>query len=329
MPVVSGSAVSSPATLLPDTGPGAGTYGGGANFINSVTLDAQGRVTAAVTGTVSNTLLTGAAGGQTVIGGTASGEGLFLSSTSHATKGPVGIGTNIGTDSFAVSFTLGLAASPLANAGILIGESAANHFQAYWTTGNGTAANAVMDLRTASFSNPIRMDASALRLQSQIGGNAGNVLIGTATENTSSAAKLRVNTARTLASAAGLIWDGIDAMTSTLTLSGATNVTTTTGLNMVNFAQPTITAGSALTVSLAATVYIAGPPVQAGSATITAPYSLWIDSGKFRLDGKIALGGGSAATLGTIGGSGPASAAQNGWIPLNTDGTNGFMPFWT
>lgn len=36
---------------LANTGPGAGPYGGGANYINSITLDAQGRVTAATTGT--------------------------------------------------------------------------------------------------------------------------------------------------------------------------------------------------------------------------------------------------------------------------------------
>lgn len=38
---------------LPATGPGAGTSGGGASYINSVTLDAQGRVTALTTGTPS------------------------------------------------------------------------------------------------------------------------------------------------------------------------------------------------------------------------------------------------------------------------------------
>jgi hypothetical protein len=35
---------------LPNTGPGAGAIGGGTSFINSITLDAQGRVTAATTG---------------------------------------------------------------------------------------------------------------------------------------------------------------------------------------------------------------------------------------------------------------------------------------
>lgn len=40
-----------------------------------------------------NTLLVGASGGQTVIGGSASGENLILSSTAHATKGKILLGT--------------------------------------------------------------------------------------------------------------------------------------------------------------------------------------------------------------------------------------------
>lgn len=43
----------------------------------------------------------------------------------------------------------------------------------------------------------------------------------------------------------------------------------------------------------------------------------------------VALGGGSAPTLGTIGGSGPTNAAQNAWIPvILSSGIQGFMPVW-
>jgi hypothetical protein len=45
---------------MPNTGPGAGTIGGGTSFVNSVTLDAQGRVTGATTG------VPGIAGARTV-----------------------------------------------------------------------------------------------------------------------------------------------------------------------------------------------------------------------------------------------------------------------
>ena len=44
---------------------------------------------------------------------------------------------------------------------------------------------------------------------------------------------------------------------------------------------------------------------------------------------KIANGGGSAPTLGTIGGTGPATAAQSGWMKIQIAGTNYFIPVWT
>lgn len=42
----------------------------------------------------------------------------------------------------------------------------------------------------------------------------------------------------------------------------------------------------------------------------------------------IALGGGATPTLGTIGGSGPATAAQNCWVAIQTNGTTTFLPGW-
>lgn len=43
----------------------------------------------------------------------------------------------------------------------------------------------------------------------------------------------------------------------------------------------------------------------------------------------VALGGGAAPTVGTIGGSGPAAAAQRGWIRIiESDGTASFIPCW-
>lgn len=104
--------------LLGSTGPGAGVYG---PWVKTVTLDAQGRVTAVVVGTpvaslkaesggtpltgdleidgisgiatsvvgsaikLANTLITGFTGGQTVLGGTAAGETLSLKPTGSGT----------------------------------------------------------------------------------------------------------------------------------------------------------------------------------------------------------------------------------------------------
>jgi hypothetical protein len=42
----------------------------------------------------------------------------------------------------------------------------------------------------------------------------------------------------------------------------------------------------------------------------------------------VALGGGAAPTVGTIGGSGPATAAQNSWLKLQIAGTTSYVPVW-
>ena len=45
--------------------------------------------------------------------------------------------------------------------------------------------------------------------------------------------------------------------------------------------------------------------------------------------GSTALGGGAAPTLGTIGGSGPTTAAQNSWLQLRDNAGNAFwIPVW-
>lgn len=42
----------------------------------------------------------------------------------------------------------------------------------------------------------------------------------------------------------------------------------------------------------------------------------------------VALGGGAAPTVGTIGGSGPAAAGQNSWMKVYINGTLSFLPVW-
>ncbi len=42
----------------------------------------------------------------------------------------------------------------------------------------------------------------------------------------------------------------------------------------------------------------------------------------------VALGGGSTATLGTVGGSGPTTAAQAQWMELDINGTTVWVPVW-
>lgn len=82
-------------------------------------------------------------------------------------------------------------------------------------------------------------------------------------------------------------------------------------------------------ISDAATLYVSAAPIVGTNAAITRAYSLWTDDGDVRHDNiGVALGGGATPTLGTIGGSGPATAAQNKWARLNIDGTNYFIPVW-
>jgi len=51
--------------------------------------------------------------------------------------------------------------------------------------------------------------------------------------------------------------------------------------------------------------------------------------GRLDINRGIALGGGAAATLGTIGGSGPTAAAQAQWVEIDIGGTAHWIPVWT
>ena len=70
-----------------------------------------------------------------------------------------------------------------------------------------------------------------------------------------------------------------------------------------------------------------------GGAGVNA--ALYVTAGRSRFDGivdlnqPIALGGGAAATLGTIGGSGPTAAAQAQWVQIEVNGVNHWIPAWT
>lgn len=67
----------------------------------------------------------------------------------------------------------------------------------------------------------------------------------------------------------------------------------------------------------------------------TLNYALRCTLGDARFDGRldinngIALGGGAAPTLGTIGGSGPTAAAQAQWVEIDVGGTAHWIPVWT
>ena len=52
------------------------------------------------------------------------------------------------------------------------------------------------------------------------------------------------------------------------------------------------------------------------------------NDGSLRVAGAVVLGGGAAATLGTIGGSGPTLAAQTEWLEIEVNGAARWVAVW-
>lgn len=105
---------------------------------------------------------------------------------------------------------------------------------------------------------------------------------------------IRSGGAATLASDASLIYQNIGLVDHTITLTGTTTVNTS-AIAQIGVGQITLTNGSAVTVTNAASVYIKGQPIAAGSVTITNAYALWSASGANRFDGNVGIGTGTTA----------------------------------
>lgn len=96
-------------------------------------------------------------------------------------------------------------------------------------------------------------------------------------------------------------------------------------------AEPNITKNITGTITVAAALYIENAPTE-GAANA----ALYVAAGRSYLGGSVqfgtalvALGGGSAATLGTIGGSGPTVAGQNTWLQfVDSTGATFWVPAW-
>ncbi len=78
-----------------------------------------------------------------------------------------------------------------------------------------------------------------------------------------------------------------------------------------SFAQPTFatSAGSALTITDAANLYVAGAPTAGTDTTLTRPWSFWVDAGDVRMDGNLQIGGGNIAAAAQLHIGGGISAA--------------------
>lgn len=126
-----------------------------------------------------------------------------------------------------------------------------------------------------------------------------------------------VDVGSTNSAVAGRIRDVGVARTITI---GADNALPTTGTGVIIFGDGTAPTGLALnTAGLYANDDVGTVKMyainEAGSAALL----------NYR---NIALGGGVAPTLGTIGGSGPTVAAQNSWLEFNVGGTAYWVPAW-
>lgn len=246
--------------------------------ITGLVKSTAGTPSAAVAGT-DYVYPAGVAGGQSITGGTAASEILTLSSTANATKGTILFGTKGKFDEVNGRLRIGDTNAP-SSALEVAGNVAAT------LAGNCAYTASATSVVVSFFANDggsggFFQTSSAHDLIFRANGNEvqrltsanQNLLVGTTTDVATT--KVRVNVAKSVASAAAAIWNGLEVMASTLTITGGTNITTSLGVNAFVVGQPTLSAGTALTVTSAATLAIAGPPITASNAALTNTYSLW------------------------------------------------------
>lgn len=102
------------------------------------------------------------------------------------------------------------------------------------------------------------------------------------------------NIATTVASASGAALNDVIVSAATTTITGTT---TTTELDKVRIGRPTLTDGSAVTVTTGATFRIDNSPLAAGSVTITNPLAFYIAGGASLVAGPVILGTGATPAL--------------------------------
>jgi hypothetical protein len=95
--------------------------------------------------------------------------------------------------------------------------------------------------------------------------------------------------AQTLVSAAGATYSLLGTADYTLTLTGGVGVTTLQGGSMF-VGQPTYTSASPTVVTTASALYIKGPPLVAGSVTITNPFAIEVGAGDCSFNGNVGIG---------------------------------------
>ena len=159
-------------------------------------------------------------------------------------------------------------------------ETAANSVTSITGTANQVIASAAVGAVTLSLPQSIAT-SSAVQF--------GSMGLGAAP---AAAEILSVTGTGTIASVAGAVWNAVHHKAATATITGATHVTTAAGFNLIQIEQPTLSAASALTVDIAATLTIINSPMGAGAGpcTVTTAYSLWVQAGTTKLSTTITAG---------------------------------------
>lgn len=280
------------------------TANGAVNITNAATLTVLGAPAVAGSATITNPRAFWVQAGETRL------DGITVVTTTNASGGLL-----TGTPAIRIRNVVGTAST------IQFSTTAETVVSSIQSTNVGT-----LTFTTGSSGALVFAVAAGSLEAGRVAATTGNLLLGPAQVTDVASTKVRLNVSKTVASASGAVWDGLDSIVATLTLSGSTSVTTATGVNANVFRAPTITAASALTVSAASTVYISGPPTGAGvgPATLTKAYPLWVDSGIPRLDSTTANGL-VATVLGSLGPTGANTTVQE-WLTVDINGTTRYLP---
>ena len=134
---------------------------------------------------------------------------------------------------------------------------------------------------------------------------------------------IRLSASPTIASGAAAVLDAATISTS-VSISGTTTIATAAGFNAVSVEQPTYvkSGGGSVTVTNAATLYVADEPLAAVNVTITNGWAMWVDSGISRFDGD-----GTHVFELPADATGNTSAAT-GRIPINVGGATKYIRYY-
>ena len=175
-----------------------------------------------------------------------------------------------------------------------LGETNADRVTAAWGTIFAATTWIVKSEKAGSGTvRPMALNADTSALYLVATGSTGQVAMG---NNPGSTPTLTASLTQMIfkgdvsgTTGAGMTYDGMWFRGGTITFSGATHVTTSTGVNMVAMSGPTYTTSA--TIDFSSTLAIYGPPTMGGAGTLTNAYSLWVQTGTTRMDGDAMVAG--------------------------------------